>query len=603
VWSLNLAKTTVPAIFPNFAEGWNGKLDPTDLPPNAFSGKNFLPSKKYKGALEKVRVRHEDFLALGSGSQDDRILSAAQASYNVSGTPAFDNVEGVFYFASNLYSLTSITGKQTPSTVAFWHTTKANARCKFGIRVESAVESITTTKALIVSILVRRVGTYDANRHKLKATLYQSQPTSSSPSAVSGLTTPTYTINCDSTNFQRADFYFLASSDDTYLMPGEYSVVITDDSTTGASTTVHYEIAIADGASDPNGYGIITNDSATTTRALAEVMVWQKKGTTSSSTAQDAATLSANLALNSYKYVDANQLFGSTLATTLKNIYNSRALYLSDGYSIYSLYDARIFPTIAGDIRWWEGILLNSLYSYNPVAEATHEPKFMGKVNALIDYQNYLVVGGLGGLSIVDTAKNIAAYYSGIDLSPDVCMPDIEKRNSTVDYEWLTTYTKDADVYPPIVTDVWKGGINPGRIFAAVDDEIIWSGGTTAATAGTPTTWSALATIQFGDSTDKIRKGCWYRKATARSRPTISAHTACARMSLWPVMVCGLLRRTAKTCTSWMRVLAPNALMMTTSLASKSNLCSGMKRPSGCGLAQRNTSNIAIYLLVPMTPR
>jgi hypothetical protein len=506
-----LAKAEIPSIFPNFAEGWNGKLDPTDLPANAFSGKNLIPSKSFKGSVEKVRLRRQDLLSVSADSQDDRLLTPVNDGGLAQWTrPNFDPIQDVFFQYSNSWSMTTPGAAAAPTGFALWHGTPANARCKFGIRLEKEVK-ITTTKSLIVAIRLSRVaGSFSSAAMKLTAKLYPAQTTSSKPGALSGLTNPTYQKEVIAGTYHWAEFHFLASSSDVYLSAGEYFVELTDTSTNGSTVNAHYIIALSDTASDPNGYAVCVNNAGTTTQPLADCIVFQRKGTNASGTAQDAATVSTVIATRTLRDVNISNTLG-TEATTESFERATEAYFLSDRFGIYMISDS-YGPLVdrvgISSVHVWDGQFYNHTSDQVAVSAPTPIPKFFGRIEAWTTYQRKLIMGGIGGIAILDPTDTAFSVSSG---TGDVAVPNIQNRTSTVDYEWLTTYSKSADVYPPVVTNVFTAGINPGRIFATINDEIIWSGGTTAATNSVATTWSAFATIQFGDTRDKILKACWWR--------------------------------------------------------------------------------------------
>jgi hypothetical protein len=499
-------KAPVKKIFPNFAEGYNGKVDPTELPANAFSGKNWIPSAKFGGALEKVRSRRQDFLATGTGSQDDRLYTASNGAVYRYGSPHLDQIRDVYFFYNNLYSTTVAGTTATPTAFKMWHATPANMLVTFGIRLERPA-LISTARSLVVSVWLRRIGAYNANRHKLKFALGNTATTVET----------TFTKQISATEWTRVEIHFVSPSTDIGLSTDEYSVTIVDSSTSGADTNTHYEIALSDAAGDAFGYAVCTNNSGTTYQSLAECIVYQRQGTNANGTTQDAAAQSVEMGLRTVGNIRVDQLgyYGVGNQEAFKGL---ESYWFTDGFGVYrigNMYHEFAETWDISDFNIWEGVNLNrglndSPYTAiggSPAAALTVKGKFIGRIDGWCAYQRKLVMGGVGGIAVVD----LSDMDIGTPDFGDIVIPDIGNRRNTTSTAWITTGGKDADVYPPVVSNVFVAGINPGRIFATIDDTIIWSGGTTAATAGTLTSWSAFATIQFGDTADHILKACWFK--------------------------------------------------------------------------------------------
>jgi hypothetical protein len=499
-----------PKVFGNFSGGWNGAVDATDLPDNAFQGKNWLPSRKRKGALEKVRVRQRDLLNTTGDGQDDRIASATLTSYGSYpfAFPDFDNVEeGLFYY-NNLYSRSTIGQPASATALSLYHNTPANMRCKIGIYLHESVYPFSDDKGIVLAVRMRRLGTYSSVRHKLTATLYPAQTTNSKPAAVGSITAPTYTASSlGTTDYEWVTFEFLYSTTagPYALPPGEYFVELTDSSSSGATVTQCYQIALSANASDPYGFAIATTAAGTvTTQPLAECFVYRKYGDTATASSQDAYTVQPTAIYRGRRTADGATLVGTINDQGTLSAKDRLALLATDGNTIFAITDINDIEDFA-QVNYFNG------YMYNSVRSLTTKPKFIGSINNIAFYRQQYIIGGRGGIAIVDDSNLYVNSYT-FSMVPDAAIPNIENRINTVDYEWVTTYTKDADVYQPEIKDLFVAGINPGRIFALTGDSVIWSGGTSASTTGDPTqVWSPFAVIDFGDSQETIVKGCWYR--------------------------------------------------------------------------------------------
>jgi hypothetical protein len=276
----------------------------------------------------------------------------------------------------------------------------------------------------------------------------------------------------------------------TRVDAGDYYVKITDNSSGGATSSDCYTIALSDSADDLFGWAKyqVAAAGAYTYSKIPEVYVW-------SSSSSSPYTASATNAM--FLPVPVSD-------TAYRPSRVRDGIIVDDKHTIYYMANTDVFGD-ASETESWSAMIANT-NSHTYLSTTYYPNLFMGRINARALYQERLVLGGIGGLALVDLYT-----LTDSDGTFKAAIPDIEGRISTTHTDWVNNSGKDADVYPPEIKAVCVAGINPGRIFAAHGDEIIWSGGTTSSTTGTPTSWSAFATIQFGDSTDNIEKIAYYR--------------------------------------------------------------------------------------------
>lgn len=495
----------VTKIFNDFSGGLADGTDTSKLRPNQFVGVNVLPAEGALGSLDKVRIRHKNLFSLGGGGLDDTLNHPSTGATITNATlPRFDLISNVYSFITNwykkdTYSTNQTTGGNTVTYVDLYNTTKANMLAVLGFYIHESV-LVTAGSSFNVSTFMKLKGTYDPiNKHKLSASIRYYSGDSGTWTSI-GLTV-TFVLNIASAEGLPTRVTFsCTSASDTFMAKGEYALYISDGSGTGATSTQCYQLAVVSAVNGGRN-GCVTTDTGAEVLSYAypmELMAWTP-----------VAIYSNQLSASLCKYM--NQGINLDVATVGSPwpgasggyLHNKKNIFLSDRFSVFDIFDT---SDGSNAIRKYDTAHINSM-SYDVSGEFAPVQKHIGKISGMLTYQEKLVLGGIGGISISDTAR---MHMDNVTANVASAVPDIGGRGTSHAYLWLSSGYSQA-VYPPFIRGVFSAGINTGRIYAFYEDVIMYSGGITAATSGNPLSWSVFAKIQFGDSTDEILFGSWWR--------------------------------------------------------------------------------------------
>lgn len=241
---------------------------------------------------------------------------------------------------------------------------------------------------------------------------------------------------------------------------------------------------------------------------LAELMVYQKAENGASYAAQ------AKSLIRSGRYSQKNSAMAASTTVRTTELMDFAAF--TDGSSLWALYQTTTEDAADDGDTLFAAAMFNSMTQYTRWRDGAgtlsadrieyYLPKFMGQINSVTTYQNALVAGGVGGLSVFNLRNLLEGANKGKINTPweDIIVPDLKRRNTS---QYLTDAGETAAaslVHPLVIKGVFTHGINPGRVWAYSSDMLFASGGATVGTVGLISSWQALMVFQYGDGQDEI---------------------------------------------------------------------------------------------------